>query len=177
MQQQTRTFSVIFHLRKAGAVEEKLPIYARVTIDGKRMEQSVKQKINPEDWNERRGLAKPKSEEFKILNRYLEQVRSALVECYREMSVAKKVITIESFKRAYFGEDDNQFTLSKLANYHNQDMKDSICWGTLKNYFTTQKYLQKYLKERLHVSDIGLKELNHKFVTGFEYYLKTFKPL
>jgi hypothetical protein len=116
-------------------------------------------------------------EEFKILNRYLEQVRSALVECYREMSVAKKAITIESFKRAYFAADDNEFTLCKLANYHNQDMKDSICWGTLKNYFTTQKYLQKYLKVRLHVSEIGLKELNHKFVTGFEYYLRTFKPL
>jgi hypothetical protein len=151
MKSQPKTFSVIFHLRKAGTEEEKLPIYARVTIDGRRMEQSVKQKIKPEDWNDRRGMAKPKSEEFKVLNRYLEQVRSALVECYREMSLAKKVITIDSFKSAYMGEDENEFTLCKLANYHNQDMKDSICWGTLKNYFTTQKYLQRYLKERLHI--------------------------
>jgi hypothetical protein len=56
-------------------------------------------------------------------------------------------------------------------------MKDTVCWGTLKNYFTTQKYLQKYLKERLRVSDIALKDLNYKFVTGFEYFLKSFKPL
>ena len=39
-------------------------------------------------------------------------------------------------------------------NYHNQDMKETIVWGTLKNYFTTQKYLQNYLKEQLHTSDI-----------------------
>lgn len=100
MQSQARTFSVIFHLRKAGSEEDKLPIYARVTIDGKRMEQSMKQRISPQDWNEKRGMAKPKSEEFKVLNRYLEQVRSALVECYSEMSMAKKIITIDSFKRA-----------------------------------------------------------------------------
>jgi len=61
--------------------------------------------------------------------------------------------------------------------YHNQDMKETIAWGTLKNYFTTQKYLQKYLKEKLHTSDILLKEINYKFVTSFEYFLKSFKPL
>ncbi len=61
--------------------------------------------------------------------------------------------------------------------YHNQDMKETIAWGTLKNYFTTQKYLQKYLKEKLHTSDILLKEINYKFVTSFEYYLKSFNPL
>jgi site-specific recombinase XerD len=177
MQSQTKTFSVIFYLRNRRLEEGKLLIYARVTIDGKRMEQSMKQRINPLDWDENKGLAKQKSEEFKILNRYLEQVRSAFVECYREMSIAKKVITIESFKRSYTGEDDNEFTLCKLVNYHNQDMKDTVCWGTLKNYFTTQKYLQKYLKERLRVSDIALKDLNYKFVTGFEYFLKSFKPL
>jgi len=55
-------------------------------------------------------------------------------------------------------------------------MKDTICWGTLKNYFTTQKYLQKYLKERLHISDISLKEINYKLVTDFEYFLKDLKP-
>jgi site-specific recombinase XerD len=122
-------------------------------------------------------MAKLIKEEYKALNNHLEQLRASFVECYRQMSLAKKVIDIESFKRAYYGKDEDEFTLCKLVNYHNQDMKDTVCWGTLKNYFTTQKYLQKYLKERLHVSDIGLKELNYKFVTGFEYFLKSFKPL
>ena len=67
--------------------------------------------------------------------------------------------------------------MESLDKMDNQDMKDTVCWGTLKNYFTTQKYLEKYLKERLRVSDIGLKELNYKFVTGFEYFLKSLKPL
>ena len=42
MQAQTKTFSVIFHVRKRRVDEGKVLIYARVTIDGKRMEQSMK---------------------------------------------------------------------------------------------------------------------------------------
>lgn len=94
------------------------------------------------------------------------------------MVIRKKEVTIESFKKWYYGEDDeNKMSLCKLMTYHNQDMKDSIAWGTLKNYFTTQKYLQKFLKDKLRKIDILLKDLNYKFVMDFEYFLKSFKPL
>lgn len=177
METRSNTFSVIFHLRKDRLQEEKLPIYARITIMGKRIELAMKQKIKPEDWNEAKGMAKPKKEELKILNNYLEQMRASYVECYREMTLKKKVITTETFRKAYYGEEDEDITLNKLVTYHNQDMKDSIAWGTLKNYFTTQKYLQKFLKDRQRRSDISLKEVNYKFVMDFEYFLKSFKPL
>ena len=57
-------------------------------------------------------------------------------------------------------------------NYHNVDMKEALSWGTMKNYYTTQKYLDKFLKERKHKSDIFLNEINYKFIADFEYYLK-----
>ena len=56
-------------------------------------------------------------------------------------------------------------------------MKEALSWGTMKNYYTTQKYLEKFLKEKKHKTDIFLNEINYKFVTDFEYYLKTYKPL
>jgi site-specific recombinase XerD len=177
MEKKANTFSVMFYVRKLRSTDEKVPIYARVTINGKRMDLSMKQKIKTEDWSDQKGMAKTKKEEFKVLNNYLEQMRSSFVECYRDMTIKKKVINIETFKDAYYGHDENEISLCKLVTYHNQDMKDTICWGTLKNYFTTQKYLQKFLKERLHLSDIPLKDVNYKFVTEFEYFLKLFKPL
>lgn len=177
MATKTNTFSVIFHLRKITATHGKLPVYVRITIDRKRIELAVKQLIDPVNWNESRGMAKGNKEECKVLNKYLEQLRASYVACYREMTLNKKVITVETFNQAYFGKGDNEFTLCKLMTYHNQDMKETIAWGTLKNYLTTQKYLQKYLKEKLHTSDILLKEINYKFVTSFEYYLKSFNPI
>ncbi len=173
----TSTFTVIFHLRNTGNSGEKLPVYARITINKQRIELSVKQMINPLHWNEKRGIAKPLNEEYRQFNNYLEQLKSTYYECYREMIIKKKEITTYTFKKAYFGEEEDEYTLRKLMNYHNIDMRESVSWGTMKNYFTTQKYLEKFLKERRKVNDINLKNINYQFVTDFEYYLKTYKPL
>jgi len=173
----TNTFTVIFHLRNNNLSEGKLPVYARITINKKRIELSVKQMMNPLDWNEKLGLAKPVTEEYKQFNNYLEQLRSNYFNCYREMVLQKKEISTASFKKLYYGEEDDEYTLCKLMHYHNVDMKESVSWGTMKNYYTTEKYLEKFLKERLKLKDINLKNINYKFVTDFEYYLKTHKPL
>lgn len=34
----------------------------------------------------------------------------------------------------------------------------------MKNYYTTQKYLEKILKEKIHKKDIGLKDINYKLL-------------
>ena len=173
----TNNFTVIFHLRKVNVRNEKLPVYARITINKKRIELSVKQMMNPGDWNEKIGLAKPVTEEYIQFNNYLEQLKSTYFACYREMVLQKKEITTESFRKAYYGEEEEEYSLNKLMHYHNVDMKESVSWGTMKNYYTTQKYLEKFLKERLKIKDINLKNINYKFVTDFEYYLKTYQPL
>ena len=51
------------------------------------------------------------------------------------MIVQKK--ETETFKRTYFGEEEDEYTLCKLMNDHNIDMKKSLNWGTMKNYLTT----------------------------------------
>ena len=111
--------------------------------------------IHVEDWNDDRGIAHPKKEECRKLNNYLEQLRSSFVACHREMTLQKKEITVETVKKQYYGKNDEEYTLCKLMNYHNIEMKEAPCWGTM-NYFTTQKYLEKYLKLRKHTSDILL---------------------
>jgi len=67
--------------------------------------------------------------------------------------------------------------LCKLVDYHNQVMKDNLAWGTLKNYFTTQKYIQEFLKQRFGTNDIFLSGLTYKFITDFEFFLRNHKPL
>ncbi|MEO6453581.1 MAG: site-specific integrase [Ginsengibacter sp.] len=177
MRTTSNSFSVLFHLRIEKEKDSKLPVYARITINGKRIELSVKQMMNPKDWNEKRGMANPTNEDYKKLNNYLEQLRSSYVECYRLMCFHKKDITTENFKKAFNGVPDDEYTLVKLMNYNNIDMKESLSWGTMKNYYTTQKYQERFLKKKHNKTDILLREINYKFVTDFEYYLKTYKPL
>ncbi len=47
--------------------------------------------------------------------------------------------------------------------------------GTMKNYYTTERYLQKFLWKKKRVKDIFLKQLNFRFITDFEHYLRTYK--
>ncbi len=49
-------------------------------------------------------------------------------------------------------------------------------WITLKNYFTTQKYIEMFLKEKYRTSDIYLAHLNYKFVADFELFLLKHTP-
>ena len=107
MEKKMNTFSVIFYLRKSMG-DEKVPIYGRVTINGRRMELSMKQRIMVEDWSDQKVMAKTKKEEFKVLNNYLEQLPASLAECYRDMVLKKKVITIDTFRKAYYGTDEDE---------------------------------------------------------------------
>lgn len=173
----TNTFGVIFYLKKYKINNGIAPIYARITVDGKRVDVSVKRSIDEKNWNGEKGMAKGSREEIRSLNAFLEQVRSGIVSCYQEMMLQKKLVTAEAIKNKFLGNDRKEHTLCKLVEYHNANTKDSLTWGTLKNYSTTQKYIQKFLKSRFGTSDIYLSELNYKFITDFEYFLRNYKPL
>jgi len=55
-------------------------------------------------------------------------------------------------------------------------MKDVLEWGTLKNYYTTRKYIEMYLNQTLKMSDIYLSRLNYKFLMGFQKFLREYQP-
>ncbi len=173
----TNTFGIQFLIRKNKAKDESAPIYARITVDGQRVEISLKRWINPTNWDTKKEKAKGSKEEAKTLNHYLEEVKARLIECYQEMQVQKRLITAEAIKNNFLGIDQKEFTLCKLVDYHNQVMKDNLAWGTLKNYFTTQKYIQEFLKQRFGTNDIFLSGLTYKFITDFEFFLRNHKPL
>lgn len=177
MKNSKNTFAVSFYLKKYKATDGKAPIYARITVDGKRVDLSVKQGIEQANWNAMKGMAKGNREDIRSLNTFLERMRSSIVSQYQEMLLQKKVITAEAIKNAFQGTDLKEYSLCKLMEYHNTNLKGSLSWGTMKNYFTTQKYLQNFMKKRYNITDIYLSELTFKFITEFEMFLRNHKPI
>jgi len=86
-----------------------------------------------------------------------------------------KVLSSDAIKSRYLGEDDNSKTLKELIAYHNGNMIHVLKSGTMKNYYTTERYLQRFLQKKKRVKDIYLKQLNFRFITDFEHYLRTYK--
>lgn len=170
------TFSILFWINRAKIKDGKAPIYARVTVDGKRAEISTKRSIDPDSWNPDKGQAKGTKEESRTLNAYIEQVRNQLFDCYQEIQKQKKLITAENVKAKFIGLEEREHTLISVFEYHNENMHKTLEPGTTKNYITTMIYIRLFLKEVMHTSDIYLSQLNYKWLLDFESFVKERHP-
>jgi site-specific recombinase XerD len=171
------TFGIQFVIRLSKQQKNDLAtVFARISVNGRRCEISLKKKVNPQNWDDAKGKARGTKEEIRKLNEHIERVRTIIADGYHQLIQQKKVITVDAVKSLFLGTDQNEITLIKLGEYHNAEMKDKLADGTMKNYYTTQKYIGKFLKQKYHRADITLAELNYKFIQDFETFLSKHKP-
>lgn len=171
------TFGIQFVLRlPKNKKDEMAVVYVRITVNGRRAEISLKSKVSINNWDEAKGRAKGKREEIVKLNSHMEQVRSLIFDCYQELIQQNKPVSVNAVKAKYLGEDlEEAMTLLKVAEYHKQVATTKLAPGTMKNYYTTESYLKKFLKYQYRKNDITLDELNYKFILDFENFLITYE--
>ena len=169
------TFTVILFTRKSRSNSKQLSIYVRITINGKRAEISLKRVIPVKNWDSNKSRGRGSSQQVRTLNTYLDEVYNRLLECHKELLEEDKFISSDAIKSRYLGEDDNSKTLRELIAYHHGNMAYVLKRGTMKNYYTTEKYLYRFLLKKRKVKDIYLKQLNYEFVTDFEHFLRNYR--
>ena len=173
----SNTFGIQFVIRLSKQKkDDPATVFARISVNGRRCEISLKKKVNPQNWDDAKGKARGTKDEIRKLNEHIERVRTLIADGYHQLVQQKKVITVDAVKSLFVGADDNEITLIKLGEYHNTEMKDKLADGTMKNYYTTQKYIAKFLKDKYHRNDISLAELNYKFILDFETFLSNHQP-
>ncbi|MEC7772873.1 MAG: site-specific integrase [Bacteroidota bacterium] len=168
----TRTFSIHFWLNIAKRNGDSAPIYARVTVDGKRAEISLQRQTSVTYWDTKAKKTTSRTPEGKALNTYLDQVYAKLLECHKQLSAEFELVTAKSIKARFVGHDERHKTLLELVAYHNQNMKGVLKPGTLKNYYTTENYIRRFLVKKKKTNDIYLKHLKYSFIIDFEQYLR-----
>jgi hypothetical protein len=99
------------------------------------------------------------------------------MECYRELQLKHRPLTCHTLKALFLGEEQPEHTLCSLVTYHNTNMTEVLSPGTLKNYFTTEKYVKLCLQKKYNRKDIYLSELNYQFISEFEFFLRRSAPL
>lgn len=166
------TFSVLFWLKLASTKNRKAPLYARITVNGKRSELSLKRKVLISDWDTTKNRLKGTRESNKFINAYLEQVYVRLFECYQKLQSSNRLVTSDVIKAHFLGNTETRHSLSDIMEYHSIHMKDTLRWGTQKNYYTTHKYILLFLKEEHKTTDMFLSGLGYKFIIDFERFLR-----
>lgn len=154
----------------------KAPIYARITINEVRTEFSTKRFIEPEKWVNKAGYAKGNTEDIKTLNAHIAAVRTQLFQHHDKLLQAGKAVTAEAVKNSYFGITERSKTIMEVFQYHNDQMKSLIgkeySFGTHERYATALNHTKEFIEYKYKVSDFPIKQINHEFITEYEYYLK-----
>jgi integrase len=172
------TFSLLPLIRnsKNGALTE-WALFLRVTVDGKRVEISTKQFIEPTQWNKKKGRVRGNSERARVINSTLETYENKARQHYQQLLAKGKWITAQMIKDAVLGKENRHHSLMNQFNKHVAEIGTrvsiDISKGTYQNYKATAKHLKAYLKHEFNTEDLFLNQLNHEFITGFEGYLKT----
>ena len=174
----TSTFGVHFKLRSDKMKDGKAPVHLGLVINGEKSYISLKNyQVEVKHWDKEKGSGKRTSTEGRKINEYLDEVRVKVRDCYQDLLSNGRIISMETFKDAFLGNGDPEYTLNRLITYHNEQAKTVLEWSTLKHYYVTQRYLEKFLQGQFKKKDIFLHEINYKFVVDFECYLRNHKPI
>jgi len=153
-----------------------VPIYLRITINGKRAEISTKRKIQLIKWNSEGGRARGTTFESREINNYLDSIRFKVFEIHKRLNDQNKVISVELVKNIFLGKEENEKMLLKIFQDHNDRVESLVgkdfSEGTAERYRTARAHLQRFISKEYKRKDLPIQNVDHKFISGFEYYLK-----
>lgn len=171
-------FNLLFYLKKPKAYQTGvMPVYLRITVNGKRAEVSAGRDCQPDRWNTGAGRAVGTKEATKALNTYLDSLQNKVKNAHQQLIDANQSITAESLRNQFSGKSEKSRYLMQLLAEHNKKVEALIGNGfeanTLKGYKTTEKHLTGFLQKEHDKTDIEINQLDHAFITEFEFYIKT----
>lgn len=173
-------FSVLFYIKKAKLLKNgEAPICLRITVNGKRAEIQIKRSVEIGKWNTQRECAIGKDRKHLELNHYLETVRTRVLRIHRELEQDDKPITAEILKNLFYGESQTPKMLLEVFKEHNIKYREligkDVVKATVLRYERTVRYLEEFLKKEYQLNDIPLYNINHEFISNFEFFIKTEK--
>lgn len=168
------SFSVNFYVRSDRKAFGTAPLYVRITVDGKMVYFATKKSVDPSQWDQKAQRLKGTSMENNSIRDRMRQLINEIGAAYDELRFQKELITAEKIKAKVEGEDQGK-TLKALIKYHFDQPGKLLAAGTLKNYYSTERFLTEFLKKK-KLSDIQLAKIDFKFLTDFGVYLRTKTP-
>lgn len=170
--------SILFYAKKAKtSVNGLVPIYTRITIDGKRIELSTHKFVELSKWSVESGKMKGNSEEARLVNNHLDMIRIQILDAQMELTHNKIPVTAERMKNKLLGTDKKNRMLVPIFEDHNNKVESLLgqeyAYGTLERYKTSLKHTIDFMKWKYSISDIDIKEINHAFIMDYEFYLRS----
>lgn len=159
--------------------EGRCPVMGRLTIGCSESVFSAKVLAPCSLWVS--GRAKGKSAEAVEINRRLDELRASAISIYREQSVVRERVTAEEVKCLLLGMAFGQETLLGYFRSFIEQFEKRV--GVNRTAKSARTYrcvcglIERFLSERLRLSDIPFSALDRSFIDKFDLYLRTERQL
>ncbi|MCU7549331.1 site-specific integrase [Chitinophagaceae bacterium LB-8] len=173
--------AILFWLCKAKQSEDgKIPIYCRITVEGKRAEFSTGKKIKADNWSSKSGEAKGFSEEAVTINRELRKIKAGLQKTYDQLDATHERVTAEMLKNTYLGIGPRNKTINEVFAEYNKILKEraeakepTLKVKTWQRFEITKQKVIDFLKHKYSNSQKLISEIKNTFGDDFKHYLTT----
>ncbi|PTX14705.1 site-specific recombinase XerD [Pontibacter mucosus] len=170
--------SILFYGRKAKTTRDNLlPIYLRVTIQGRRLELSTHRYVSPERWSVEAGKVKGSSAEARGINAYLDTLRTKAYAHHRELLQEGRPVNVDTFKEKWMGVEEKPVMLLEVFQMHNDQVSELVgkdyAPGTLTRYKTSLQHTRDFIRWKYSAEDIDVKRLSYRFITDYEFWFKS----
>ncbi|WP_055445686.1 site-specific integrase [Lacinutrix mariniflava] len=172
------SLSLLFYIKKSKADSlGKTNIYLRITLDKRRSEFSIHRKIHINDWNSQNQLAIGNSIEAREINRQLSLIKNKVYSIQQNFERESKLYSATNIRDVLLGKGKTQKMVLEIFQDHNNKVESLIgngfAKGTSERYRTCKKHVAEFIRTKYKKKDIPVQDVNHQFITGLEYYLKT----
>lgn len=147
------------------------PLFVRITLNSKFSDISTKKRVDVSAWNQTKQTLSGNGKEETLVREKIRLLINDINNAYNDLKYEHKPLSSESIKARVEGYDKEPCTLNSLLSHHNIDLASLIEPGTLKNYFSTERFLKEFLIKQRKVKDIYLDKIDNKFITDFGIYM------
>ena len=170
--------NILFYPKKLKSdTDGKTMIYARVTINGKRSEFSLGRRVDEQRWDSRSGNLRGTTTEVSNFNRFLDNVKNRLYDIYDSLLKEREDISATIIKNIYLGKEGKEYMVLEIFQEHNDEIESLLgkgfTKGTLQRYKAAFKHVSAYILQNYRRNDIPVRSIDHKFITGLEFFLKS----
>jgi Arm DNA-binding domain len=169
-------FKFLFFLKKGKSSKSGIiPIYARITIDGQRIEWSIQRSCSPSRWNRQTGRAIGTKSESSELNVYLDVIQKSICDIQKEYALKKEFLTARIMKTRILNKsEEKKHTILDVYLYHNEQFEKMVgvqySYGTFKKFKSALYSLKKFVLWKYKKPDVELNEIDEGIA---KYYIKT----
>ncbi len=172
------TISILFYLKRAKVNPKGLvPIFQRITVNGKRIDKSTGKYIDPLKWSVEGAKMKGTSEEARTVNSHLDILKAKVLDAEKELQRYGENVVAENIKNKINGIEERERMLLQIFQEHNDKMEvlvgQEYAAGTLERYKTSLSHTKDFIKWKYSLQDINILKIDHVFVTEYDFYLRS----